>query len=449
MGNLRIAATASSRPASRRSGRHGRGSPLAPSRALGLSAALALTAGCGAKTGLLAPELPMDAAVRDVVMADVPSDAPAICVEARPDVTTPLTVDLQTAAQVAVADVLFVIDRTGSMDQEIANIRDGLRNVIVPGLIRSIPDLNLGVVTFADFPLEPYGSPDDRPFTLVRPLSAEFTALQGAIANIQVDNGGDNPEADVEALYQVATGEGLRPWIGAASGCARAGLGYACFRPRAEAVIVLISDAPMHNGPMGSQAYSRTVFPPPPAQIPHTYDQMIAALRANLHARVIGINSGMPPFWARDDMEQIARDTGSLGADNQPLVFDINPDGTGLSEQVVRSVERFTNEVVLNVSARAVDIDGSGGARMVRAIRPERATPMDRIARLDMTTFYGVVPGTQLVFALDLDRSMIVPMDREQRFTVRIEFLADGRPTLGFRDIQIIVPPRDTTCQSR
>jgi hypothetical protein len=38
-------------------------------------------------------------------------------------------------------------------------------------------------------------------------------------------------------------------------------------------------------------------------------------------------------------------------------------------------------------------------------------------------------------------------MDRDQRFIVRIEFLADGRPTLGFRDVQIVVPGSRRTCQ--
>lgn len=400
--------------------------------------------GCGAKTGLEAPD------VADVIDAAPDRPEVAICVEPpRDGGPNVIFVDLTTDAQVAVADVLFVIDRTGSMDQEIDNIRNSLRSVIVPGLVRAIPDLQLGVVTYSDFPIEPYGAAEDRPLSIDRPMTSDFVALQGALGNIRASGGGDNPEAMVEALYQIATGEGLPPYIPRAPGCPSIGIGYACFRPRAQPVIVLIADAPSHNGPARpdgspSHPYSRTSFAPFPA--PHTYEQMITVLMERLRPRVIGINSGVAPFSGRDDLVRIAQDTGTLGADGRPLVFDISPDGTGLSEQVVTAIQRFTAEVRLNVSARAIDIDGSGGANLVRAIRPQRAIPMDRIERFDDRTFYGVVPGTRLVFALEIDTSRVVPMDREQRFRVRVEFLAEGRPTLGFRDVDIVVPPQTQMC---
>lgn len=404
--------------------------------------ATAITA-CGAKTGLETP----DVEVVDVVDAtDVQMPEPDICLEPQPDAGF-YRVNLQTNAQVAVADVLFVIDRTGSMDQEIDNVRQGLRTVIVPGLIHSIPDLNLGLVTYADFPIDPYGAPEDRPFSLERSMSSQFTALQGAIANVQANGGGDNPEAMVEALYQVATGEGLQPYIPAAGACPTLGVGYACFRPRAQPVIVVIADAPMHNGPVSagdSHPYDRTSFAP--FSPPHTYADMISRLTTTLRPRVIGINSGLEPFSGRRDLEQLARDTGTLGSNGAPLVFDIGPDGSGLSEQVVSAIQRLTAEVRLNtVSARAVD-DGSGGALLVRGVRPVSATPMSQIDHLDDTTFYNVVPGTRLDFELLLDQNLIVPGPTERRFVVRIEFLADGRPTLGTRDVVIVIPARGQMC---
>jgi hypothetical protein len=374
---------------------------------------------------------------------------PPICVEPIPDAGEQiLNVDLATQAQVAVADVLFLIDRTGSMDQEIDNVRSSLRTVIVPGLIRAIPDLQLGVATFADFPLEPYGAPGDRPFSVDRPLTRDFPALQGTLGFLRAGGGGDNPEAYIEALYQVATGEGLAPFIPRAPGCPSIGLGYACFRPRAQPVIVLVTDAPSHNGPplpdgTAGHPYSRTAFAPGPA--PHTYEEMMAALNSQLAPRVIGINSGIVPFWGRDDLVRIAQDTGSIGQDGQPLVFDISPDGTGLSEQVVNAILRLTSEVRLDVSARAVDL-GDGGAELIRAVRPQRAEPMERVRRLDDTTFYGVIPGTRLIFALEIDTSRIVRTDVDQHFSARIEFLSSGRPTLGFRDVDIVVPARDRPC---
>jgi hypothetical protein len=171
----------------------------------------------------------------------------------------------------------------------------------------------------------------------------------------------------------------------------------------------------------------------------------VAALNA-VHARVIGINSGIAPFYGRDDLAATARDTGAIGANGQPLVFDIGADGSGLGPQVVTAIQVFTDEVRFNVSTRVLDIDGSGGASLVIAVRPERADPMSQVTRLDDTTFYGVVPGTHLVFGLELDRARAVQTDVEQHFSVRIEFLADGRPTLGFRDLDFIIPARGMSC---
>jgi hypothetical protein len=395
-------------------------------------------AGCGAKTGLWVPD------VVDVVDAAMDAPPDAICIEPAPDAHDVFTVDLATDAQVTVADVLFVIDRTGSMDEEIANIRNGLQTVVVPGLVHALPDLHLGVVTFADFPVDPYGAPGDSLFTLERGLSNQFSQLQGVIGHINVANGGDNPEGDVEALYQVATGEGLDHWVPRAGGCPSIGTGYACFRPGAEQVIILITDAPFHNGPGGSNPYARAQFAP--YGVPHTYDQMVTALRERLHARVIGINSGVAPFWGRDDLVHLATDTGAVDDHGQPLVYDINPDGSGLSEQVVSSVRDFTQQVLLNVSAQAVDIDGSGGASLVTAVVPQSASPMSNVQRIQDGTFWGVVPGTHLSFGLEIDRSRITPSSQEQRFMVRVQFLSDGRPTLGYRDVEIVIPPSMHSC---
>jgi hypothetical protein len=161
--------------------------------------------GCGARTGLLVPDVPYDAPV------DAALDVPApfsICLEPDPTLMEPLIVDLDTVAQVAVADVLFVIDRTGSMGGEIANISQSLRTVIVPGLSRNVPDLQLGLATYADFPVEPYGSPTDVPFSVDQRMSNDYTALQGALSRLTAEGGGDNPEAMIEALFQLGTGDG-------------------------------------------------------------------------------------------------------------------------------------------------------------------------------------------------------------------------------------------------
>ena len=435
------------------------GVPVAWIASRGLPALLAvgcapLLLACGAKTGLNTPDvvdvtMPMEAGVDAAQDAPLPlPDVPTppsitICVPPDADGFSPITASLNLSPRIQVADVLFVVDRTGSMMDAIGNIRDGLESVIIPGLLAAIPDVHIGLVTHADFPIYPYGDPGDAVFALEQPLGSNYTAVQGAIANIIAQGGGDNPEAQVETLYQVATGEGFPPFISASGGCPSVGTGYACFRPNAEAVILQFSDAPFHNGPMNmgaaSYPYDPLLFAPYPA--PHAYETMLATLVSALHPRYIGINNGGDaPDTAQADMLQLAHDTGTVDSSGNPIGFTIGEDGVGLSQDVVTAVQTLTSETPFDVSAEAQDLNVAGASLLVLDIRPISATPMGNIARMDDTTFYSAVPGTQLMFAIDVDPTRTVPGPREQDFPVRIQFLADGRPSLGYSDILIVVP---------
>ncbi len=415
----------------------------------------AAVAACGAKTGLLVPDVPEDRA--DVL--DAPETQPPFCVEPT-DPNATYRVDLETRAQLTVADIFFVIDRTGSMDGEIDNIKRNLQNTIVPQINAAITDVQFGVATYADFPIGSYGDRMDIPFTLVTPVDRSLSNVQGALNSVTAGGGGDNPEAMVEALYQVATGEGYLPWIPPRSPCAGPGRsGYACFRREAQPILVLIADAPSHNGPTAGPrdtAYSDATFLNPPAcpstlplcrasRGPHSYAEARAALQ-RLNARVIGVSSGSAGLSGLADMQAIARDTGTVTAGGSPLVIGINTDGSDLDARVVSAVQTFTRQVRFNASARVVDLDPTRPAsRIVAAVRPRSADPAANVQRTDGTTFYGVVPGTRLTFSLEL----VTPLPRtsvEQRFPTRVQFLGDGRANLGWRDIEIVIPALDRTC---
>lgn len=415
---------------------------------------LATLAGCGARTGLRTPDV-----VTDSPPVDAPSPRPpTTCIELTDDAGV-VTVNLETRPQVSVADVFFLIDRTGSMEGEIDNIKANLQRSIVPAIARAIDDVQFGVATYADFPLRApngvdYGDPTDIPFTLVSPIDRSVANVQGAVDGIVTGGGGDNPEAMVEALFQVSTGDGYFPWITARAACPVPGrLGFGCLRPNAQTIIVLVADAPSHNGPLNLNAYNTTSFTSPlscppsrPAcaagRGPHTYEETVSALRA-LNARVIGISSGVAPFSGRDDMRRLAIDTGSVTSGGAPLVFDIGSDGRDLDSRVVTAVQTFTQQVRFNASAQIIDLDPSRRAsQFVLAVRPAMASPMANIERLDGTTFYGVVPGTQLTFALDL-QNRLPRMATAQRFPARVQFFGDGRANLGSQDIVIVIPGED------
>lgn len=426
-----------------------------------LALAAALSAGCGAKTGLLVPDVPDDRLDADVVdVPDAPTMPPELCIDPDRQPGIP-SVNLATRAQLFVADVFFLIDRTGSMDGEIDNIKANLQASIVPQIARAIGDVEFGVATYGDFPILMYGDGGDIPFTLVAPIDRSVANVQGALNSVTAGGGGDNAEAMMEALYQVATGEGYLPWIPARSPCAGPGRsGYACFRREAQPIIVLVTDAPSHNGPPTGRGapYLDSAFTNPvscPASLPacraargpHTWAETVSAL-TRLNARVIGVNSGTASLSGQPDLEQIARATGAVTASGGALVITIRSDGADLDARVVSAVQTFTRQVRFNASARVLDRDPMRPAtRVVAGVRPVSANPSTSVQRIDATTFYGVVPGTELTFAVELV-TPVVRTSVEQRYPARVQFLGDGRPNLGYRDVDIVIPPANVPCDA-
>ncbi len=378
---------------------------------------------------------------------DAGDDVPP-CVVLTPD-GGPLVVDLGLTADVQIADLFFLIDVTGSMNDEIENIQARLQDTIVPGIAARIPDVAFGVAVFADFPVELYGQSGlDTPFQLQLPISRDLVAVQGALDGLPRLNGQDGPESQVEALFLTATGEGVSwpsgpGWSGgsvpASAGCPSGGNGYACFRRDALPLIILFSDAPFHNGSTGGEPYGGWV---PNA---HGYLEAVDALVA-LGVRVIGINSG---GWynGREDLMNIARDTGTVDSGGSPLVFDIAPNGYGLGEQVVNAVNVLANDVRMDVDAYAQDVPGDAvdTRQLITSIRPLGAEPASGFARSDETTFYGVQPGTRLFFSVEIQNNGVVtPGPTAQRYPVRIVFRGDGRFRLGARQLDIVIGPDGT-----
>ncbi len=380
-------------------------------------------AGCGAKTGLLVPE-------RE---PEPPPEPEELCVDVDPEELT-AEVDLEVGTRLLSADVFFLVDCTGSMNGEIANIQRGLTTTIVPGAMAQVPDVRFGVGALADFPVGDFGSGDDRPFELRRAITDDVAAVQSAIDALPRWDGGDEAEAQVEALYQLATGEGLGAFVDPSPGCARRGLGYPCFREGSQPVVVLITDAPFHNGPEGANPYLG-VYP-----TPHGFEAAVAALEA-LSARVIGIDSGQ----AREHLEALARRTGAVDSDGVPLVFGISPTGTGLGEEVVRGIETLALRVPVDVDAIVLDVPGDDldATILVREVVAVRADPPSGVSRIEGGTFYDVLPGTRLHFRLVVDVSVVPVPERTTLYPVLVRFRGDEVSVLDERVVFIEVPGLD------
>lgn len=392
---------------------------------------------------------------------------------------------LRFSTNIEVADVFFLVDMTGSMQGERRNLIQGLVDVIIPGIAARIRDVQFGAGGFDDYPTGSYGGGNDQPFYLLReigpadedrgrwsigsasattcpsnPATRDIGTITGAangvpdildaVQGLPCHGGGDGAESYVPALYATATGEGLS-WPGGSvpprtcpSIPDEAGrrVGYPCFRPGALPIILLFGDWDFHNGPSGANPYS---FSAP------TYGQTVAAL-GDIGARVLGIYSQGSPTY-RNHYEAIARDTGAVTTGATPLVFDINTDGSGLSGAVVDAVSTLVGGTPQDVTTRTENVDGNpdgfDATLFIKSIVPVEgyrdgvagANPGVSYRSKDDTTFYEVIPGAEVEFAIDFHNDVRMPASTAQIFKARIVVVGNGVANLDVRDVYIVVPP--------
>jgi predicted small lipoprotein YifL len=413
------------------------GRPRVALPALALVCALAWSA-CGSKTGLAVPDAEVDAGMDAAVDSSIP------CIEFPIDGGL-IDLPLSTEVQVGRADVVFNIDTTDSMSQEIAVIRNNLRGVIAPGIARTIQDSQIGVTTFADFPEGQCGTErrNDLPFRLVLPVTSDVSRVQVAVDSIGLNNGVDEPEAQVEALYQIATGEGIGAYVAPSQGCPSGGIGYPCFREDAVPVVLIFTDAPFHNGPGGSEPYSAADACPGIVPAPHTYSQAVAQLNA-LGVHVIGLYSGPGGGAGWRDLRRLATDTGAI-AGSDPLVFDIGPRGERLSESVVQAIETLAQVLTFDtIDTVLVDPDHTDGVDprdFIERVVPIRAEPMSGVQEIDTAAgvFRGVQTGTTVTFELQVKPGISLPGPGPHRFLLEIVFRGDMRTRLGSTTVEIVI----------
>lgn len=109
----------------------------------------------------------------------------------------------------AAVDVAFLIDNTGTYVDDWPNIQAQML-AVVQKLQNNFADIRFGLATFRDYPDEPFGTPGDVVYQQLVPFSANNSAafLNAVAAMEPPGGGGDLPEAQYEALYQLLTGAG-------------------------------------------------------------------------------------------------------------------------------------------------------------------------------------------------------------------------------------------------
>jgi hypothetical protein len=362
------------------------------------------------------------------------------------------------------ADVFISMDTTGSFGDEIAAVQAALEQTIVPGIAAVVPDTAFGVGRFEDMPLDPFGLPGDKPFELLQAMTTDIPTVTAGLALLPPAAGGlDTPESGYEALYQWASGAGM-PELGYAP-FAPAGIGGVGFRDNALPIIVQITDAISHV-PSDYAALLAT---------PHTRDETVAALNA-IGARVIGVDSLQNQGTADDpraQLEDLAVATKALippdptsgkcltgvagtpidpvmvgGVAQCPVVFDVQPDGTGLATSIVDAVAQLATLGVLDISTATVgqtmgllgEVISTGITTTDCIVSVPPVDPAPAGSTIDGLVFRSVTPGSTVNFQVEGFNDFQPATTVDQLFEADIEVLGDLVTLLDVRNVFIIVP---------
>jgi hypothetical protein len=338
--------------------------------------------------------------------------------------------DLEFGTEITRADVLIMVDLSGSMLEEHANLKTGINDVIIDGITAVMPDAAFGLVKF--------GTWEDETYSVAQAITTDAAAVETAVNAIASCGGSE--EAHAETLYQAATGEGfegeacLEWFLGICmdsvsidlppASCPAETVGGACFRADAMPIFIMLSDEDFETWDFESGA-------------PHYSPEAIAAMNG-IGAKFIGLDSGN----AMDDFEEIAFGTGSTdGVDS--FNFTINADGTGVSDQVVEAVVDLTENVQLDVTTNRESVANElavDTTQFIKAIIPLSASPADQVDSMDTTTFYGVDPGTLVTFNVDFHNDIFEPETPEATLFEATIHVVDTAVVLSSRQVYIIVP---------
>jgi hypothetical protein len=367
--------------------------------------------------------------------------------------------------RIRAADIMFFVDTTGSMQRTIDTLRTTLSTRILPGVVGALMggDVRYGVADFRDVPNGVYGAASDWILRVRQRPNINAMLTLNAFTQMRAATGGDWPESQVEALYQALEGDGISGhegdvtpsmimggtgWAGRvdpAIHCEgeRGAFGWGCFQAGRVPILVLFSDADWHNGTFGSFPYSDI-------RGMHNY----ANLRASMLRRgayFVGIDVGS----TRDtyvQSEQLARDTGTLDAMGNPIVFNNPGGGPDIADSVVSAITSIVSGTRQNITTRT-DPDATETrlpamrttADFVKAVTPLRGMPAAPAGfdRMDETTFYNVAPSTRVTFRVDFYNDFQPGGRTAQLYRTTIIVLGRANTEVDRRPVFIIVPASD------
>lgn len=410
-------------------------------------------------------------------------------------------------------DVAFLMDTTASMGPEIQNLRDTFSTPttgIVAQLKAKITNVGFAVAKHEDFPVAPFGydastgGAANKPYQLLSAISPIASIAQSNFDLLIPYYGGNFPESQYEAQYQLLTGEGFAwtaPVAGSIGAKPAGSNGGANWRPGSLPIVVGISDAGWNTAADYDAATAKKLSP-------HTRDQLVDAYKTKVKGRFVGVQAIIEKAGGGLDTActdgatascdsargyaqaiDLATATGSVvdpsafgaacggkcctgpsggglapdATGKCPLVFQAKTDGTGVGSSVVNAiialsvgatfdVTAIPSNDPTNVAADGAAVDATRFIAKIRAMAEGDAIAgcNSHAVNAASDTFLGVTVGTPVCFEITAAQNDLVqPSDQPQFFRAFIAVVGvPGAVKLEDpRQVLFLVPPKEPITQ--
>ena len=208
-------------------------------------------------------------------------------------------------------DLIFTIDTTGSMWDDIGNVKTSA-SAVVNEIDAEISNYRVAIVDYRDFPVYPYGGAGDYAYHDVLPFSSDKASIIAAIQSISLGWGADWQESVYSALMHSIDSTSLGGWRG---------------NDEAAKVIILMGDAPPHDPePFTGYTLSTVIDAAEEADPAHVYPIQIGGVVSTFEE--IAEQTGGQAFTAESAQEVVDTILEALEVIAQAPVAEAGPDQT-------------------------------------------------------------------------------------------------------------------------
>jgi len=369
--------------------------------------------------------------------------------------------ELSFSTNIEAIDVMFVIDASGSMFEEIDQVRDNIKTKIIDAIKDEFPGdefaaFGLSRITFGN-----------TGFFMRQPMTLDENKFKTALDNFGEREGGfaqGIAEIHTFPLYYNAnpegfTGTAILTGIGTQApinllpaDCSNelGSIGHACFRKKSMPIYIYITDAEHSDcadAPNCSWDSNLAIGP-----VFMDAMQMMGAIGV----KTIGINTwhelqgdGKPADGASpiEDMKLMAQMTGSLDKNGDPFIYQtVDNEGNGMPDQVGQAILDLTTFIDMDVTTGKMSDEecmGTNAAEFIKSSTTVKAVPTDGVSGQDATTFFSVEQGTEVFFNVKFGNDFCAN-ETEQPLTFKAQVTVLGNGSyLSSRLVTVIVPVGD------